>query len=84
MLILDSCLALNLNYSGCCVISMSPPCSNNGCYCDENCYSWNDCCSDIANISCYPDSSSSPIVSITPTDTLGMTNFFWILFIFNY
>ena len=73
MLILGSCLALNLSNSGCCVMSVSPPCSNKGCYCDQNCHVWNDCCSDIADIGCYPASSSSPIVSPTPTDTLGKT-----------
>ena len=53
MLILGPCMALNLNYPGCCNISLSPSCSNNECYCDQTCYSWGDCCSDIANISCH-------------------------------
>ena len=70
MLILGSCLALNISYSGCCVMHLSPPCNSNGCYCDQNCYSLNDCCSDIADIGCHP-ASSSPIYSPTPTDTLG-------------
>ena len=70
---LGSCLGLNLNYSGCCVFSLSPPCSNNGCYCDMNCYKWNDCCNDIADIGCHPISPSSPTVSPTPTNTLGKT-----------
>ena len=73
MFILGSCLALNLNYSGCCNFYLSPPCSNNGCYCDQLCHISNDCCHDIANISCYPSSRSSPIVLPTPTDTLGKT-----------
>ena len=77
MLILGSCLALNLNYSGCCVRSLSPPCANNGCFCDVNCHYWNDCCSDIADIGCHhPDSSSSRAVLFTSTDTVGMTKFF--------
>ena len=68
---LGSCSALNLSYSGCCVMALSPPCSNNGCYCDQGCHDFNDCCSDIADIGCYhPASSSSPIMSPTPTDTL--------------
>ena len=67
-------MALNLSYSGCCVMSQSAPCNNNGCYCDQNCYNVNDCCSDIADIGCYPVPSSSLIVSPTPTDTLGNTN----------
>ena len=67
MLVLGSCLALNLNYSGCCVFSLSPPCNSNGCYCDQNCYIGNDCCSDIADIGCHP-------LSPTPTDTLGKRN----------
>ena len=70
-LILGSCLALNLNYSGCCVFSLSPSCTNNGCFCDQMCYTFNDCCSDIADIGCHPPSSSSTIVSPTPIDILG-------------
>ena len=73
MLILGSCLALNLSYSGCCLFSLSPPCSNNGCYCDQNCYIVNDCCNDIADIGCHPTFSSSPTISSTITDTLGKT-----------
>ena len=72
MLILGSCLALNLSYSGCCVMYMSPPCRNNGCYCDQNCHTWNDCCNDIADIGCYPASFTSLIV--TSTGALGKTN----------
>ena len=70
MLILGSCLALNLNYSGCCSWSNSPSCSNNGCYCDQNCHIFNDCCSDITDIGCHSASTSSSIVSPTLTDTL--------------
>ena len=73
MLILGSCLALNLSYSGCCEMFVSPPCSNNGCYCDQHCYISNDCCNDIADIGCHPAFSLSPTVSHTPTDTLGKT-----------
>ena len=73
MLILGSCLAVNLSYSGCCVMYISPPCSNNGCYCDQKCYNMNDCCSDIADIGCHPASSASPIVSPTSTGALGKT-----------
>ena len=69
MLILGSCLALNLNYSGCCIMFQSPACYNNECYCDQSCHTWNDCCSDIADIGCHPVFSSSPIVSLTPTPT---------------
>ena len=46
-----SCLALNLNYPGCCV---TPPCINYGCYCDQACYIFNDCCNDVADIGCHP------------------------------
>ena len=66
---IGSCLSLNLNYSGCCVISLSPLCSNNGCYCDKACYDLNDCCSDIADIGCHPVNPPSP--TPTPTDTAG-------------
>ena len=73
MLILGSCLALNLSYSGCCDFFLSSTCNSNECYCDQNCHTFNDCCSDIADIGCHSASSSSPIVSLTPTDTLGKT-----------
>ena len=71
MLILGSCLALNLSYSGCCRRSLSQDCSNNGCYCDQSCHSLNDCCNDVVDIGCHPASSSSPTTSPTLTDTLG-------------
>ena len=74
MFILGSCKALNLRYSGCCVpIRKIQSCINIDCHCDKHCHSNNDCCDDIADIGCYPDSSSSPIVLPTPTDTLGKT-----------
>ena len=66
MFILGSCLAHNLSYPGCCDWSVSPVCSNEECYCDEHCHKWNDCCSDIANISCY--------IIPTSTDILNKTN----------
>ena len=72
MFILGSCLALNLSYSGCCVMSLSQICSNNGCYCHQDCHISNNCCSDIADIGCHPASSSSPTVLLTSTFTLGM------------
>ena len=50
ILILGSCLALNLNYCGCCKLSLSSQCYNDGCYCDENCHKG---CSDIDNIGYY-------------------------------
>ena len=73
MLILGSCLALNLSYLGCCVRSKTQICSNNGCYCHQDCLIFNNCCNDIADIGCHPSSSSSPTVSSTITDTLGKT-----------
>ena len=71
--IIGSCLALNLNYSGCCVWSLSPTCSNNGCFCDQNCYILNDCCSDIADVGCHHSFSPSPTVSTALTDIFGKT-----------
>ena len=71
MLILGSCLALNLNYSGCCLWFLSPPCMNKGCFCDQICHNTNDCCSDIADIGCHSVSTSSSIVSPTLTDILS-------------
>ena len=73
MLILGSCLALNLSSSGCCVRSPSQNCSNNGCYCHQDCHILNNCCNDIDDIGCYPASSSTPTVSSTPSFTPGMT-----------
>ena len=73
MLLLGSCLALNLSYSGCCVRSRTNICSNNGCFCHQNCHIFKTCCSDIANIGCHPASPFSPTVSLTGTDTPGMT-----------
>ena len=66
-------MALNLSYSGCCVWGVSPPCSNNECFCDVVCHKLNDCCIDIADIGCHPASSSSSIVSPIQTDVLGKT-----------
>ena len=73
MLIIASCLALKLSYSGCCVQSLSQNCSNNGCYCHQNCHILNNCCNDIADIGCHPASSFSPTASPTTTDTFGKT-----------
>ena len=69
MLILGSCVALNLRYFGCCVYGITKDCSINGCYCDQKCHDMSDCCSDIDDIGCHPPTSSSPIVLPTPTDT---------------
>ena len=63
MFTIGSCLALNLNYPGCCKLSLSPVCSRKGCYCDKYCHIWNDCCSDIADIGCYPIPTSTNIPS---------------------
>ena len=73
MLLLGSCLALNLSYSGCCVRSRTKICSNNGCHCHQDCHIFKTCCSDIADIGCYPASSFSPTFLPTTTDTLGKT-----------
>ena len=63
MFTIGSCLALNLNYSGCCKSSQSSVCSDKGCYCDEYCHYWNDCCNDIDDIGCYPTPTSTNIPS---------------------
>ena len=65
--VLGSCLGLNLNYTGCCDWLLSSSCSNDGCYCDQACYEFGDCCNDVADIGCHPTSPSSP-------NTLGKTN----------
>ena len=43
------------------------------CRCDEACHSFGDCCRDIAEIGCYPVSSSSRKVTSNPTVTPGKT-----------
>ena len=53
MFVLGSCLALKQSYNGCCKWSLSSTCYHNGCYCDECCHKFNDCCDDIADIGCY-------------------------------
>ena len=62
-------MALNLTYSGCCVSSLSPTCSINGCWCDQVCHVFQDCCSDVTDIGCYPVTSSS--TSSTPTSSMS-------------
>ena len=61
-------MALNLTYSGCCVSSLSPTCSINGCWCDQICHVFQDCCSDVNDIGCYSVTSSS--TSSTPTSSI--------------
>ena len=68
--VIGSCLALNLSYPGCCVSSLSPTCTNNGCYCDKVCHNYGDCCSDIVDIGCHP---ALPSFLTTLTNTLGKT-----------
>ena len=55
MFIVGSCVALKQSYIGCCKWSLSSTCYHYGCYCDECCHKFNDCCSDIADIGCYSD-----------------------------
>ena len=62
-------MALNLTYSGCCVSSLSPTCSINGCWCDQVCHVFQDCCSDVTDIGCYPVTSSS--TSSTSTSSMS-------------
>ena len=50
---------------------LTPPCSNNGCFCDQLCHNTEDCCSDIADIDCHPVSLSSP--TPTPSNSTGKT-----------
>ena len=72
MLILGSCVELNLSYHGCCDLSKTRSCFHIDCRCDQSCHIYNDCCSDIDDIGCSP-TSPSPIVYPTPTDILGKT-----------
>ena len=58
MIILVSCLALKLSYSGCCKLSLSPQCFHNECYCEQHCHKWNNCCSDVVDIGCHPTTST--------------------------
>ena len=52
---------------------LSPSCNNNGCYCDQICHIYGDCCSDVADIGCHPAPPSSSVT--TPTDMPGKTKF---------
>ena len=74
IIILGSCLATNLRYSVCCILSRTQECISLDCHCDQSCYINNDCCSDISDIGCHPVSSSSFTVSPTSTNTLGKKN----------
>ena len=65
MSILGSCKVLTLGYSGCCSIPPSRTCKNIDCFCDQQCYSNNDCCSDIADIGCH---SSNKTLGKTKSD----------------
>ena len=68
MLIIGSCKALNLRYSGCCDWRVSPSCRNNECFCDNECHTLNDCCSDIDDIRCH--SSQDNTLGKTKSDDL--------------
>ena len=39
-------------------MSPSQPCDNDGCYCDQICHDWGDCCSDITAIGCLGKTKS--------------------------
>lgn len=65
-IILGSCLALNLGYTGCCMFYFSSKCHNKDCYCDRACHIFGDCCSDITSIGCFPIKKST-VLSITRT-----------------
>lgn len=67
-----SCLSLNLNYTGCCKDTTSQTCVSHYCYCDSSCYLYDDCCYDIASISCFP-ASVNTITLITPTSISSQT-----------
>ena len=66
-------MELNLGFPGCCDLVKSRNCFIIDCHCDQACHFHNDCCDDIADIGCSP-ASPSPIVTSTPTGTLGKTN----------
>ena len=66
---IGSCLALNLNYSGCCVWRLSSTCFSIGCFCDQGCHSLGDCCYDIGDIGCFPASPTPIILTNTPGKT---------------
>ena len=48
IIIIGSCVELVGVIGGCCESS----CSAQGCYCDQVCYQFNDCCPDIEDIGC--------------------------------
>ena len=72
--IIGSCASLNI--TGCC--DNGTCYTGTGCYCDQLCYQYNDCCPDIASIGCLPNfiSSSfatSSILTASPTPTVTST-----------
>ena len=60
-LFVGSCASLNI--TGCCANGTCY--TGTGCYCDQLCYQYNDCCHDIASIGCLPTVSPTPSVTST-------------------
>ena len=52
-----------------CLRGSRTKCSNNGCYYHQNCHFLNNFCKDVAGIGSHLAFSSSPIISLNPTDT---------------
>lgn len=50
-------------FDGCCIDGECKITSDTipvSCYCDSLCYTFGDCCDDIALTNCYPNTSKSP------------------------
>ena len=53
--------------------------SNSYCYCDQDCYTYNDCCPDIRQINCLPEGgmlklNKFPFENIDSNNRLGYNN----------
>ena len=55
IIIIGSCVEHVGVIGGCCVSS----CDAQGCYCDQFCYQYNDCCPDIEDIGCFPSGKNN-------------------------
>ena len=64
--ILGSCVAQG--FTGCCTSSCAVSSNVSTCYCDQLCYNFGDCCSDIEETGCFP-----PGLTTTALSTVTLT-----------
>ena len=67
-LFVGSCVAQG--FTGCCTSSCVVSSNISTCYCDQLCYNFGDCCSDIEEAGCFPPGLTTTTSStVTPTPT---------------